>query len=37
VGRWIEVGGIYLTVERLIRGKPGDRYDGIALCKIAVG
>ena len=36
-GQWIEIGGIYLTVERVVPGKPGDPYAGIALCKLAVG
>jgi len=34
---WIEIGGIYLTVERVVPGKPDDPYAGIALCKLAVG
>ena len=34
-GKWLEVGGIYLTVERVVAGKPGDPYAGIALCKLS--
>jgi hypothetical protein len=37
VGQWIEVGGAYLVVERIVRGKRGDPYAGIALCKRAQG
>ena len=37
-GCWIVVdGGVYLVVERIVRGKPGDPYAGVALCKIAAG
>ena len=36
-GQWIAVGATYLVVERVVRGKPGDPYAGIALCKIVVG
>lgn len=37
VGQWIEAGGVYLVVERIVRGKPGDPHAGIALCKLALG
>jgi len=36
-GQWIEVGSVYLIVERVVAGKRGDRYHGIALCKPALG
>ena len=37
VGHWIEVAGVYLVVERIVPAKRGDRYAGIALCKLALG
>jgi hypothetical protein len=37
VGQWIEADGVYLVVERLVRGKPGDPYAGVVLCRLAVG
>jgi len=36
-GQWIEVGGVYLVVERVIPGRRGDAFAGIALCRIALG
>ena len=36
-GHWIAVEGTYLVVERVKPGKHGDPYDGIALCKPAMG
>jgi hypothetical protein len=36
-GQWIDVGGIFLIVERVVPAKHGDAYDGIALCKPAMG
>ena len=36
-GQWITVDGVYLVVERIVSGKRGDPYDGLALCKPAVG
>jgi hypothetical protein len=36
-GNWIDVGGVYLIVERIVPRKPGDQHDGIALCKSALG
>jgi hypothetical protein len=36
-GKWVIVDGTYLVVERLIPGKRGDPYTGIALCKLATG
>ena len=36
-GQWLTVEGAFLVVERILPGKRGDPYDGIALCKLAVG
>jgi hypothetical protein len=36
-GQWIAVGAVYLVVERVVAGKRGDAYAGIALCKLAQG
>ena len=36
-GQWISVDGAYLVVERIVAGKRGDTYDGLALCKLARG
>ena len=36
-GQWLSVDGVALVVERIIAGKRGDPYDGVALCKIAQG
>jgi hypothetical protein len=36
-GQWIEAAGVYLIVERVLRGKRGDANDGVALCKLALG
>ena len=36
-GKWIDVDGVYLIVERIVPPKPGDPHDGIALCKPALG
>ena len=37
VGEWLTVDGAYLVVERVIPGKRGDPFDGLALCKLALG
>ena len=37
VGEWVAVDGTYLVVERIVPGKRGDSYDGLALCKLALG
>ena len=37
VGQWLIVDGVYLVVERIVSGKRGDPYDGLALCKPALG
>ena len=34
-GQWLTVEGAYLVVDRVIPGKRGDPYDGLALCKLA--
>jgi hypothetical protein len=36
-GMWLAVDGLYLIVERLVHGKRGDPYAGVALCKLAAG
>ena len=36
-GQWIAVEGAFLVVERVVPGKRGDPYDGIALCKLGMG
>jgi hypothetical protein len=36
-GQWVTVDGVYLVVERIVSGKRGDPYDGLALCKLAFG
>ena len=36
-GQWIEVGGVYLIVDRVLRAKRGDATNGVALCKVALG
>ena len=36
-GQWIEVAGVYLVVERLLRAQRGDGNAGVALCKLALG
>ncbi len=37
-GQRIEVNGLYLFVERIVYGKPGNyHHAGIALCKLAMG
>lgn len=36
-GQWLTVEGAFLVVERIIPGKRGDPYDGLALCKFAPG
>jgi len=37
VGHWISVNGAFLVVERVVPGKRGDAYDGVALCRLAQG
>jgi len=36
-GQWLSVDGVALVVERILAGRRGDPYDGVALCKIAHG
>lgn len=36
-GKWVVIDGTYLVVERLVPGKRGDAYTGVALCKLAMG
>ena len=36
-GQWLDIDGIYVVVERVVRGKPGDAYAGVVLCKVAIG
>ena len=36
-GQWITVDGSHLVVERVVPAKRGDPYDGIALCRLALG
>jgi hypothetical protein len=36
-GQWIGVEGAFLIVERVVPAKRGDAYDGIAICKPAMG
>ena len=36
-GQWIEVAGVYLIVERVLRARRGDPNDGVVLCKLALG
>jgi len=36
-GQWVTVDGVYLVVERIVMAKRGDPFDGLALCKPAVG
>ena len=36
-GQWLIVDGIHLVVERIVLAKRGDPFDGLALCKPALG
>ena len=35
--QWVDLKGVYLVVERIVPAKPGDPYDGILICKPAIG
>ena len=36
-GQWINADDAHLVVERIVRAKRGDPYDGLALCRLAPG
>ena len=36
-GQWITVDGANLVVERVVPAKRGEPYDGLALCRLALG